>query len=149
MKPLLTQDHLNSRQNWTIFYQNYNWDNVIWSDETTISIQPNTISKIWIHKNDTVIKRVVKYPLTIHIWGCIIKNNSLIIHIYDKTMNSNKYIETLNLKLLPLIQTYSPIKKLIFQQDNAPCHTSFKLCKYFSENNIEVMFWPPNRFKSH
>lgn len=70
-KPLLTDEHKNARENWAIFYQYYNWNNVIWSDETMISIQPDTISKIWIHKDIDVIRRVVKYPLTIHIWGCI------------------------------------------------------------------------------
>lgn len=35
-------------------------------------------------------------------------------------------------------------KKVLFQQDNAPCHTSFKLCKFLSDNNLEVMFWPAN-----
>jgi transposase len=146
LKPILTEKNLNERENWAIFYQNHQWDNVIWSDETAISIQPNTYSKIWLHKDTTVVKRIVKYPLKIHIWGCILKNNKLIIHIYDKTMNSDKYIEILKLKLLPLLNLYNEKNhnKLIFQQDNAPCHTSLKLIKFFSENNVEVMFWPAN-----
>lgn len=60
-------DHLNQRENWGNFYQNYDLSNVIWSDETTINIQANKLSKIWIHKDDTVINRVVKYPIKIHI----------------------------------------------------------------------------------
>ena len=61
-------------------------------------------------------------------------------------MDSDKYIEILKLKLLPFINLHKMTtgNKLIFQQDNAPCHKSFKTCKFFSENNIEVMFWPPN-----
>ena len=53
----------------------------------------------------------------------------------------------LKLKLLPLIKVHGKNKldkKILFQQDNAPCHTSFKLCKFFSDNDVEVMFWPPN-----
>lgn len=124
VKPLLTDDHKNDRENWAIFYQNYNWDKVIWSDETAISIQPNNFSKIWIHKDDNDIKRVIKYPLKIHIWGCILKDYKLIIYIYDKTMNSDKYIQILKIKLLPLIYNYKKKSndKLIFQQDNASCH---------------------------
>ena len=146
IKPLLTEKHLNDREYWAIYYQNYNWNKIIWSDETTISIQPNNYSKIWIHKDDIVIKRAVKYPLKLHVWGCILKNNKLIVQIYDKTMNGNKYIEILNNNVLPIMKKYYEKNndKLIFQQDNAPCHTC-KLCvKYFSENNIEVMFWPAN-----
>lgn len=72
--------------------------------ETAISIQPNKISKIWIHKDEKYVKRVKKYPLKIHLWGCITKNKKLIIQIYDKTMNGDKYIEILKSKLLPLIK---------------------------------------------
>lgn len=61
-------------------------------------------------------------------------------------MNSDKYINILKSKLLPLIKSYEKksMSKILFQQDNAPCHTSYKMCNFFSENCIEVMFWPPN-----
>jgi transposase len=146
-KQLLTQKHLNDRENWAIFYENYDWKNVIWSDETTVSIQPETLSKIWIHKDEEYVHRTIKFPLKIHIWGCILYDHKLIIHIYDKTMNSDKYIDILKLKLLPLINSYKekfPNNKILFQQDNATCHTTFKTCKFFGDNNIEVMFWPAN-----
>lgn len=99
-KPLLTDNNLNDRENWAIYYQNYDWSTVIWSDEAAISIQPKKFSKVWIHKDDKNIKRVKKYPLKVHVWGCIIKDYNLIVHIYDKTMNSDKYIMILKLKLL-------------------------------------------------
>lgn len=144
-KPLLIDDHLNQRENWAIFYQFYPWHNVIWSDETIISIQCNKLSKIWINKNDTVIKRVIKHPIKIHIWGCILKNYKLMIHVYNGTINSDKYIEILELNLLPLIKKIQKSKpNILYQQDNAPSHTSFKMCEFFSNNNIEVMFWPAN-----
>lgn len=145
-KPLLTQNHKCNREIWTIFYKDFDWSTVIWSDESAISIQQNTLSKVWINKNDKDIKRVVKYPLKIHIWGCILKNHKLIIHIYDKTMNGDKYIEILKLKLLPLIQSLTDgnNNKYIFQQDNASCHKCLKVKNFFSENNIDVMLWPAN-----
>jgi transposase len=144
-KPFMTDKHLNDRQNWAIYYQYYNWEKVIWSDETMICIQSNTPSKIWIHKNENEIIRVFKNPIKIHVWGCILKNHNLILHICDKTMNSDNYIEILELKLLPILKKYKQTytDNLLFQQDNASCHTSFKLLKYFSEKKIEVMFWPP------
>lgn len=51
LKPLLTDSQLNDRENWAIYYQYFNWENVLWSDETTISIQSNRTSKIWIQKD--------------------------------------------------------------------------------------------------
>lgn len=32
IKPLLSEKNMNDRENWAIFYQYYNWNNVIWSD---------------------------------------------------------------------------------------------------------------------
>jgi len=145
IKPLLTEKHLNDREYWAIYYQNFDWNTVIWSDESTVSIQPNNYSKIWIHKNDTIIKRVVKHPLKINIWGCILKNNNLIIQIYDKTMNGHKYIDILKTKLLPLINNNKILgNPFIFQQDNATSHTCKNSLKFFADNCIEVMFWPAN-----
>src|ERR1700722_10606010 len=33
VKPLLTEDIKNDREYWAIFYQKYDWESVIWSDE--------------------------------------------------------------------------------------------------------------------
>ena len=58
-------------------------------------------------------------------------------------MNSDKYIEILKIHLLKLIDINKD-KNLLFQQDNAPCHTSLSSVRFFAENKIEVMYWPPN-----
>jgi transposase len=145
-KPLLKPEHFEKRKFWTMLYKNYNWDNVIWSDEAAISIQSNSYSKIWFHKDDVPIKRIVKNPLKIHIWGYIIKNKGLYIHIYDKTMTGNKYIETLQENLLPLLKKFNKKKRnaLLFQQDNAPAHTRKINTNFFIKNDINIMYWPPN-----
>ena len=36
------------------------------------------------------------------------------------------------------------LNKFIFQQDNAPAHTSKLLKLFFKENNIELLPWPAN-----
>ena len=33
---------------------------------------------------------------------------------------------------------------IIFQQDNAPCHSALKVQNWFKENNINTMEWPAN-----
>jgi transposase len=146
LKPLLTNKHLTDRETWATMYTNFNWENVIWSDETSVGIQPNCYSKIWILKDMPVIKRTIKHPLKVSIWGCMLKGNKLIIHIYDETLNGNKYIDILQLKLLPFYLDYLNKHKikLIFQQDNAPIHTYYKTLDFLKSKNIEVMFWPAN-----
>ena len=147
IKPHLSEKQLNDREYWAIFYNEFDWTNVIWSDETAISIIPNKYSKVWVHKDDgPFIKKTFNNRLKLNVWGCIIKGYGLVVHIYDKTMNGDKYIETLKLKLIPFIKKLHKNGKtnLIFQQDNATVHTSLKVVKFMSDKKIEVMFWPAN-----
>ena len=45
---------------------------------------------------------------------------------------------------MPSIDIFRKDMGIIFQQDNAPCHTA-KICKqWFEENNIKIMSWPAN-----
>lgn len=141
LKPLLTEQHLNDRQYWAIFYSGFDWSSVIWSDETKICNDSNNYQKLWINQDETIIKSKLKYPLKINVWGAIIQGKSIIFKIFEKTMNSQQYENVIIECVLPLFQNNQENKNYIFQQDNAPCHTSLRTIKLFSENKIEVMFW--------
>ena len=52
--------------------------------------------------------------------------------------SANSYLSVLDDNLLGI---YEP--GLIFMQDNAPIHTARKVRKWFEENGINVMEWPP------
>ena len=54
-------------------------------------------------------------------------------------MNSKLYSPFLEEKIVPLMSE----NKYIYQQDNAPYHTSSLMLKFFAERKIEVMYWPP------
>lgn len=139
LKIPLSEDHLNSRENWAIYYNGYDWSNVIWSDETKICNDSNNKQKIWMLDDENIIKCKYKYPLKINVWGAIIRNKGLIFKIFENNENSDTYIEILEELIIPLCKG----KKYIFQQDNAGPHTSYKLLSFFSKNKIEVMYWPP------
>jgi len=141
LKLPLTEENLNDRENWCIFYNNFkNWNKIIWTDEAKIC-NDHEKQKIWIKEGENVFRYKYKYPLKINIWCAMIENKKLIFKIFDKTLNSEKYLKILEEKILPL---YEEDNTYIYQQDNAPCHTSYKTIKFFGDNQIEVMFWPPN-----
>ena len=71
-KPLLTENHKINRLKWAIKNKNTNWNNIIFSDETSIWKGSNG-RKRWVNKNDYDIEKTVKYPIKMHIWGCITK----------------------------------------------------------------------------
>lgn len=122
LKPLLSNKHINDRQYWAYFYSNYNWDSVIWSDETVIVNDSYYNNKIWVHKDRDIVQRTVKHPLKIHIWGCIQKNKKLLIHICEENMKSMCYVNILTTHILPIFKN---TLNLIFQQDNATPHTAY------------------------
>ena len=66
----------------------------------------------------------------------------------DGNMDSDSYIELLEEAVPGSIlkrkqkQGIPPRRKLIFQQDNAACHTSRATMEYFGEVKLNVLEWP-------
>ena len=61
-------------------------------------------------------------------------------------INSNTYINILGRNLLPFQQAVHELAggSIVFQQDNAPIHTSRMTTEWFSTNNITTIDWPAN-----
>ena len=66
---------------------------------------------------------------------CATKKSEIVF--LEGRQNSEKYIQTINKKLKPLITSQE-----LFQQDNAPIHVSRESKAYFLRENINVMDWP-------
>ncbi len=62
----------------------------------------------------------------------------------EKTLRSEQYKRILESCLLPSAERVKiDPTKLIFMQDNAPCHKSKMMKEYFDEKQASVMSWPP------
>jgi transposase len=138
-KPFLTDDHKKKRLEWAKENLNRDWSKIIFSDESTLRISGFN-KKLWIHENDVVITRIVKYPLKKNIWGCFFQGKIGSIHIFTENMNADKYIQILDDYLVPIIK-YSN-KKFIFQHDNDPKHTANKTKQFLEDSDITVLEWP-------
>jgi len=55
-------------------------------------------------------------------------------------MDAVKYIEILELNLIPFIEESN--KNYIFQHDNDSKHTANKTCQFLKDNNIKTLKWP-------
>ena len=59
-------------------------------------------------------------------------------------MNSDKYIDVLEHRVMPQLQKHYPAGDGLQQQDLAPCHTSKKVKQFMVDNGINVLPWPGN-----
>jgi hypothetical protein len=84
------------------------------------------------------------YPPRLMIWGCISSEGPGQLYKVEGSMNSTQYCEVIGNCLLPQAQTWYPQLEWIFQQDNAPCHTSRVTRNYLQQVGVNVLQWPPN-----
>ena len=56
------------------------------------------------------------------------------------SINAKEYIQILETGLLPSIEKLGISQNIIFQQDNAPAHTTKVTKKWLADNSIDVMF---------
>lgn len=79
------------------------------------------------------------------VWGCMAAGGIGELFTCEGRMNSDSYIDVLGTSLKA---SYRKIfgnrshRRIIFQQDNAPCHKSRKTMEWFSNQNIQVLEWP-------
>jgi hypothetical protein len=129
-KPLLTEKQKSIRLEWGLNHQNYNWNNVIFSDETSIWLRFN--NKRWINDDEQDYDYVVKYPIKVHVWGYISLQFGSDILIFTENLDSRLYLEFLN----------NHIKHI--NNENDPKHRSKIVTKFKNDNNIQSLDWPSN-----
>ena len=77
------------------------------------------------------------------VWGCFSYSGKGKLVILDNTINSIRYQQILCENLIESANTMN-LNEFIFQQDNAPPHTSNLLKLLFRENQVELLPWPAN-----
>ncbi len=78
------------------------------------------------------------------VWGFISGNGKFKIMPISGKINSSKYINILeDFFLTEVIKNDLCLDNLIFQQDNASCHVSKETKKWFNEQKIHLLEWPP------
>ncbi|CAF1484250.1 unnamed protein product [Rotaria sordida] len=68
-KPLLTTIHKKRHLKWALSMQNQNWDQIVFSDESTIRLGP-VKRRQWQLKGFRKVFRTIKYPGKVNVWDC-------------------------------------------------------------------------------
>lgn len=151
-KPLLTalqkkkrlkfaRDHLN----WT----SDQWRSIIWSDESKFEVTVgDERKKVVRNKHEAFhtdcIKRKVKFPASLMIWGCMSAQGVGGMQFVDGSINATRYQNILKDSLLPSIPSLKHQDSFIFQQDGASCHTARTTKTWLLSKSIPTIKWPSN-----
>lgn len=151
-KPHLSSSNIRARLEFARKYQHWtidDWSHVIFSDETKIN-RFSSDGRVWCWVRDpqelserTVIPTVKHGGGSVMIWGCMCIHGPGMMCRIEGRLNQHGYQKILEEHLYGTIQKYNlDASKVIFQQDNAPVHSSNSMKQWFSRQPFGVLSWP-------
>lgn len=149
-KPKLSKNNIKKRfehaKQWILFDQN-DWDNIIWSDETKINLFGSD-GRVYVRSppgkryEKRRIKPTVKYGGgNVMVWGCFSSKGIGNLHFIEGIMDSISYKNILRINLMESANKMR-LSHFLFQQDNDRKHTSKLVKEYLLKNKMKVMDWP-------
>ena len=142
VKPLLSELHRQKRVEWAQTHLNVNWNEVLFTDESSVKVYYNR-KCVWRRRGEHVVRRSVKYPVKLHIWGAMSSTGFGRPYVFSENLNAKLMVKIYNKALLP------SARKLfdgdwVLQEDNDPKHKSKLATKWREDNEVERMDWPAN-----
>ena len=134
---LIRQPNKIKRLQWAQTYLHDSFDDVIWSDETTVQLENH---RRFCYRKDGEKPRPKprpKHPIKVHVWGGISKKGATAVCIFEGIMAAPLFIEILELTLIPFLQQKFPSPNTHrFMQDNDPKHTSRAAQDFYTRAGI-------------
>jgi transposase len=154
-KPDLTKDQMKARRKFAKEHMHWtvdDWKRVMFSDETLICWVGHFGRGFYYRKPKD--KRLLPHHFKrskqggggkIMVWGCLTYFGVGDACKLDGGVDSEAYVGVLRDYVLASRDWYGmEPSTFIFQQDNAPIHTSRAAKTYLTDNNISVLEWPAN-----
>ncbi len=128
-----------------------NWSKVVFSDETSFNLNCcNGKVKIWRSRGEVMDPEHLPTQPTggkssLMFWGCIGIYGPGELVVVPGRINSDVYINVLQDNLAQSVENIFGDRETfyVFQQDNAPAHTSRATRAWLEENDVMVMNWAP------
>ena len=134
---LIRQVNKRKRLQWAQTYLHDSFENVIWSDETTVQLETHRRHCYRKAGKKPHPKPRPKHPIKVHVWAGISKQGPTEVCIFEGIMAAPLYCEILQRTLLPFIEkTFTPPATHRFMQDNDPKHTSRAAQDFYARSGI-------------
>ena len=123
----------------------------IWSDETTVRKHPKSQEIFFrCHQSTSEDEKPFNHQLqmggfNVMFWGCFSNLGLGPLVVVEGSQNTHTYLQMLKDYLVPEIQAafLEHGVKMVFMQDNAPCHKSKPIMDFLKDQNIATLEWPP------
>ena len=150
-KPRLSPAHKRARLEFARAHKDWTasqWAQVVFSDESRFLLHRSD-GRVYVRRrvgeefHAACIQETVKHGGGgIMFWGCINTRGVGFLDKVDGRLNAEGYIDVLENSVIPSLHYHGLHSNLVFQQDNAPCHTARIVKQWFNDQGMEVMKWP-------
>ncbi|GFX53717.1 transposable element Tcb1 transposase [Trichonephila clavipes] len=146
-KPLVSGRNAAKRLQWCRDHLNWTqlqWEQVIWSDESSFTLLQTT-RRVFVWRIlteefhvDCLVPTVKLGGGSVMVWAAISSRRSGPLVVFRKRITGDHYRSILADHLHPMLQTLFPGERPLFQDDNAPVHTSRCVQTWLHEHDYEV-----------
>ena len=152
--PLLTNAQKEKRLAYALKYAKASlsfWKKVAFSDEKIFEGGAASKKCLVTRKSSERLSRncvqlTPKRPVKVHVWGIINKYGMGPLRLVNGNLNSEKYQQEIifDIEEICKVDPLHPRKGLIFQQDNAPAHSSRSTLNFMQAKRLSSLLWPGN-----
>ena len=149
-KPLLTEKHLRLRLGWATTHTQWtldDWKSVLFTDESKVSIGNNGALYVWHCKGEEFLPEccdhTVQHAASVMVWGSMCWHGLGSLVKLEGRLDSTAYQQVLGEHMLTDAAALIG-DDFVFQQDNAPIHTSRSTRQWLRQHDVILLDWLPN-----